>query len=203
MVVEWLNDPSEELDFIADILSQDAKNYHAWQHRQWVIQVGVRADFWPLKNPKATRSSFPAHILLGRPTHIYVSLRFPRPRFELNICLLAGAWCQLWVFFDCAGVQTVGQWAGVCGEPPGRRREEQLGVEPEALCHFSHHRLFWRRRAGQRDPVSAAVQCKVAAICTSSVWHEQLLVEWPWVCHWSWQARLLFYFLLIFKQAFS
>lgn len=41
MVVEWLNDPSEELQFIADILSQDAKNYHAWQHRQWVIQVGV------------------------------------------------------------------------------------------------------------------------------------------------------------------
>lgn len=41
MVVEWLNDPSEELEFIADILSQDAKNYHAWQHRQWVIQVGV------------------------------------------------------------------------------------------------------------------------------------------------------------------
>ncbi|EHH28461.1 hypothetical protein EGK_18901, partial [Macaca mulatta] len=23
---------------IADILNQDAKNYHAWQHRQWVIQ---------------------------------------------------------------------------------------------------------------------------------------------------------------------
>lgn len=43
MVVEWLNDPSEELEFIADILSQDAKNYHAWQHRQWVIQVGVGA----------------------------------------------------------------------------------------------------------------------------------------------------------------
>lgn len=40
MVVEWLNDPSEELEFIADVLSQDAKNYHAWQHRQWVIQVG-------------------------------------------------------------------------------------------------------------------------------------------------------------------
>ncbi|KAG8004249.1 Protein farnesyltransferase/geranylgeranyltransferase type-1 subunit alpha [Nibea albiflora] len=38
MVVEWLNDASEELEFIADILSQDAKNYHAWQHRQWVIQ---------------------------------------------------------------------------------------------------------------------------------------------------------------------
>lgn len=43
MVVEWLNDPSEELEFIADILNQDAKNYHAWQHRQWVIQVGGQA----------------------------------------------------------------------------------------------------------------------------------------------------------------
>lgn len=41
VLVEWLKDPSQELEFIADILSQDAKNYHAWQHRQWVIQV------WP------------------------------------------------------------------------------------------------------------------------------------------------------------
>uniref|UniRef100_A0A7M4G0D6 Protein farnesyltransferase/geranylgeranyltransferase type-1 subunit alpha n=1 Tax=Crocodylus porosus TaxID=8502 RepID=A0A7M4G0D6_CROPO len=38
VLVEWLQDPSQELEFIADILSQDAKNYHAWQHRQWVIQ---------------------------------------------------------------------------------------------------------------------------------------------------------------------
>ena len=37
--MEWLRDPSQELEFIADILTQDAKNYHAWQHRQWVIQV--------------------------------------------------------------------------------------------------------------------------------------------------------------------
>lgn len=37
--MEWLKDPSQELEFIADILNQDAKNYHAWQHRQWVIQV--------------------------------------------------------------------------------------------------------------------------------------------------------------------
>lgn len=44
MVVEWLSDPSEELEFIADILSQDAKNYHAWQHRQWVIQVDLHAS---------------------------------------------------------------------------------------------------------------------------------------------------------------
>ncbi|XP_013203672.1 protein farnesyltransferase/geranylgeranyltransferase type-1 subunit alpha-like [Microtus ochrogaster] len=38
VLVEWLKDPSQELEFIVDILNQDAKNY-AWQHRQWVIQV--------------------------------------------------------------------------------------------------------------------------------------------------------------------
>lgn len=37
VIVEWLNDPSEELNLTAKILSHDAKNYHAWQHRQWVI----------------------------------------------------------------------------------------------------------------------------------------------------------------------
>lgn len=42
MVVEWLNDPSEELQFTSEILVQDAKNYHAWQHRQWVIKVKVK-----------------------------------------------------------------------------------------------------------------------------------------------------------------
>ena len=33
VLVEWLRDPSQELEFIADILTQDAKNYHAWQHQ--------------------------------------------------------------------------------------------------------------------------------------------------------------------------
>lgn len=36
-IVEMLNDPSGELEFTADILELDAKNYHAWQYRQWVI----------------------------------------------------------------------------------------------------------------------------------------------------------------------
>ncbi|XP_014767770.1 protein farnesyltransferase/geranylgeranyltransferase type-1 subunit alpha [Octopus bimaculoides] len=38
VIVEWLDDPSEELAFTASILSLDAKNYHAWQHRQWVLR---------------------------------------------------------------------------------------------------------------------------------------------------------------------
>jgi len=36
--VEWLKDPSAELQFTENILELDAKNYHAWQHRQWVIK---------------------------------------------------------------------------------------------------------------------------------------------------------------------
>ncbi|KAL6503818.1 hypothetical protein OROGR_025741 [Orobanche gracilis] len=29
----------EELEFTREIFSQDAKNYHAWSHRQWVLQA--------------------------------------------------------------------------------------------------------------------------------------------------------------------
>ena len=38
-VVEWMGDPSKELELTARTLDEDGKNYHAWQHRQWVIQV--------------------------------------------------------------------------------------------------------------------------------------------------------------------
>lgn len=43
VIVEWLQDPSQELDFTAKIFQGDAKNYHAWQHRQWVIR---EFDLW-------------------------------------------------------------------------------------------------------------------------------------------------------------
>ena len=38
-VVEWTGDASKELELTAETLSDDGKNYHAWQHRQWVIRV--------------------------------------------------------------------------------------------------------------------------------------------------------------------
>ena len=38
-LVEWTNDASEELELTARVLKGDAKNYHAWQHRQWAIKV--------------------------------------------------------------------------------------------------------------------------------------------------------------------
>ena len=36
-VVEKLGDPSAELEFVARVLELDAKNYHAWAHRQWAL----------------------------------------------------------------------------------------------------------------------------------------------------------------------
>lgn len=33
VIVEWLRDPSEELEFTAKILKKDSKNYHTWQYR--------------------------------------------------------------------------------------------------------------------------------------------------------------------------
>ena len=36
-IVEWLNDPVEELALTEAVLAEDAKNYHAWQYRQWII----------------------------------------------------------------------------------------------------------------------------------------------------------------------
>lgn len=39
VIVEWLQDPSHELELTEIILGLDAKNYHAWQYRQWVIKT--------------------------------------------------------------------------------------------------------------------------------------------------------------------
>ena len=38
VIVDWTQDPSKELRLTEIVLSQDAKNYHAWQHRQWVMK---------------------------------------------------------------------------------------------------------------------------------------------------------------------
>lgn len=39
VIVEWLGDASKELRLTEIIFSQDAKNYHAWEHRQWVLKT--------------------------------------------------------------------------------------------------------------------------------------------------------------------
>lgn len=39
VIVEWINEPGVELEVTEAVLEADDKNYHAWQHRQWVIHT--------------------------------------------------------------------------------------------------------------------------------------------------------------------
>lgn len=39
VIIQWMNDPGNELNFIAQMLREDPKNYHAWQYRQWVLST--------------------------------------------------------------------------------------------------------------------------------------------------------------------
>ena len=38
-LIELTEDPSKELSVTESTLSIDAKNYHAWDHRQWVCTM--------------------------------------------------------------------------------------------------------------------------------------------------------------------
>jgi protein farnesyltransferase/geranylgeranyltransferase type-1 subunit alpha len=38
-IVTNLNDHSQELQHTEEILQLDAKNYHAWSHRQWAVRT--------------------------------------------------------------------------------------------------------------------------------------------------------------------
>ena len=35
-----------ELDYIATVLEEDSKNYHAWSYRQWIIQAVDTLASW-------------------------------------------------------------------------------------------------------------------------------------------------------------
>lgn len=35
-----------ELGYVATVLEEDSKNYHAWSHRQWVVRTVNNADLW-------------------------------------------------------------------------------------------------------------------------------------------------------------
>ena len=37
-LTEWRGAPGGEFDFTADCLKEDAKNYHVWQYRQWLLE---------------------------------------------------------------------------------------------------------------------------------------------------------------------
>lgn len=50
IIVEWLQEPGDELTFTETILSKDAKNYHAWQYRQWCINAFKLVSLFDIYN---------------------------------------------------------------------------------------------------------------------------------------------------------
>lgn len=38
-LTERRGEPGSELAYVDQVVEEDPKNYHAWSHRQWVLQV--------------------------------------------------------------------------------------------------------------------------------------------------------------------
>lgn len=138
MVVEWLNDPSEELEFIADILSQDAKNYHAWQHRQWVIQVGVGAPSRVWLQKWGPRSSF-----LPTVSHSARMNPFPFPFGCLLTCCLSPSVVSICIMQRRATTESTTWLHKLCQHlPSSLSRNTNCGTTSWSLWRISW-RMMW------------------------------------------------------------
>lgn len=49
-----------ELEYIADVLDEDSKNYHAWSHRQWLVKTMNDDDIWDKEKEYGT---YVRHVL--------------------------------------------------------------------------------------------------------------------------------------------
>lgn len=38
-LTERIGSPGKELEYVDRVVAEDPKNYHAWSHRQWLLQV--------------------------------------------------------------------------------------------------------------------------------------------------------------------
>jgi protein farnesyltransferase/geranylgeranyltransferase type-1 subunit alpha len=46
LLLQLTHESSHELRFITAVLKEDAKNYHTWSHRQWVLAFFNDDDLW-------------------------------------------------------------------------------------------------------------------------------------------------------------
>lgn len=46
LLIEQIQEPGDELNFIKTILDIDSKNYHTWAYRQWILAHFNREDLW-------------------------------------------------------------------------------------------------------------------------------------------------------------
>ena len=54
--------PAAELSFLAQILAKDAKNYHVWSYRQWLVR---KVGLWPTADKPGTELSFVESLLVN------------------------------------------------------------------------------------------------------------------------------------------
>ena len=144
-VVEWTGDASKELELTAETLSDDGKNYHAWQHRQWVIRVrrgggggggggGGAWQQWVIRVRSGRRGDgfgiILAHTCIHTAPHTPPSSPTTYPTLPT---------IDLW---------PVGRGAGVCRQSVAEGPPEQLSLESEVLCRQQHYHLH---RGGHRQ----------------------------------------------------
>ena len=60
-----------ELDYIATVLEEDSKNYHAWSYRQWIVQAVDTTAAWEkeIQYGKSDYSSLRCGILIVESPH--------------------------------------------------------------------------------------------------------------------------------------
>ncbi len=46
LLLTALGDPAPELAFSEEVLKTDAKNYHTWSHRQWLLAHFNQEELW-------------------------------------------------------------------------------------------------------------------------------------------------------------
>jgi protein farnesyltransferase/geranylgeranyltransferase type-1 subunit alpha len=51
LLLTALGDPAPELAFNEEILKTDAKNYHTWSHRQWLLAHFDQEELWANELP--------------------------------------------------------------------------------------------------------------------------------------------------------
>lgn len=125
-LVEMLNNPAGELDFVEEMLVEDSKNYHAWSYRQWYV------SFSPSRHAHLKHMVHLAQVCVltkGNNALLRVNKRFSQWEGELLFVdrLLRedlrnnSAWNHRhFVIRNTTGMRCLGNGIGMCSAPQPR-----------------------------------------------------------------------------------
>lgn len=72
-LAEHRGNPGDELAYIDQVVEEDPKNYHAWSHRQWLLQVGWLIGHLVCRS--SLLSVFSAGLVVDYRKHVHVRVR--------------------------------------------------------------------------------------------------------------------------------